>query len=531
MGVKLGQKWAVKDGNLLASNQVGSRFFNKEFDFSRASNGTYVDRDGLLKTAELYNKFNYSEDFSGWGNLGGSTLTPNAAISPDGNLNATKITEGTNVLIYKSIAAGTYTQSYYAKKGTSDLFGVYTGGIGNATFDLTNGVVLSNNLTSASIQDVGNGWYRCIATSTSGSSTFYGINYNGVDGSTIYVYGAQLVEGTEPLAYQYTNGLQGLPRISFEDGVGHLLLEPQTTQLVPYSEDFTQWVTGGNTAIEGGYLAPDGTNSAYKVSGSNNALIATGLPNLFTSSTRSIYARTVSGTGQANLMTYYGNTNNLFTITDQWQRFDVNSAISTGSTGFYAVDFRGDTNISEIIIWGANATNDQTYPTSYIKTEGTSVTRLADVCNNSGSAQDFNSEEGVLYAEISALADTPDYREFGLSDGTTSNRVLISHTTTSNGIRGQVLVGGSSALNFTPTISDVTDFHKVAIKFKQNDYAMWVNGSEVATSSSALVFPKNTLNELAFDSGAGSDDFYGKVRNLQVFTEALSDAELQKLTT
>ena len=74
MGVKLGQKWAVKDGNLLASNQVGSRFFNKEFDFSRASNGTYVDRDGLLKTAELYNIFTYSEDISGWGAVSDATI-------------------------------------------------------------------------------------------------------------------------------------------------------------------------------------------------------------------------------------------------------------------------------------------------------------------------------------------------------------------------------------------------------------------------------------------------------------------------
>ena len=45
------------------------------------------------------------------------------------------------------------------------------------------------------------------------------------------------------------------------------------------------------------------------------------------------------------------------------------------------------------------------FSTSYIPTTGTTSTRNADLCNNSGSAQDFNSEEGVLYAEISALDD------------------------------------------------------------------------------------------------------------------------------
>ena len=39
------------------------------------------------------------------------------------------------------------------------------------------------------------------------------------------------------------------------------------------------------------------------------------------------------------------------------------------------------------------------------------------------------------------------------------------------------------------------------------------------------------LSELAFDSGAGSNDFYGKTKSLQVYTTALSDAELTSLTT
>ena len=167
------------------------------------------------------------------------------------------------------------------------------------------------------------------------------------------------------------------PRIDYTSGSPVLLVEPQTTQLLTYSEDFSQWVSGGSTTIQSGYLAPDGTTTAYKVSGSGSALsLAAGLT---ATTTRSIYARTVSGTGQANLCSYNSNTNNLFTITEEWQRFDVNSANATGVTTFYAVDFRGGTTLSEIILWGANATNDQDYATSYIPTTGVIATRLEDV--------------------------------------------------------------------------------------------------------------------------------------------------------
>ena len=66
--------------------------------------------------------------------------------------------------------------------------------------------------------------------------------------------------------------------------------------------------------------------------------------------------------------------------------------------------YQGD-GTSGVYIWGAMV-EQKSFSTSYIPNHGVSggVTRLADVCNNSGSAQDFNSEEGVLYAEIAALA-------------------------------------------------------------------------------------------------------------------------------
>ena len=324
------------------------------------------------------------------------------------------------------------------------------------------------------------------------------------------------------------------PRIDFtNDTKGHLLLEPSTTNLIPYSEDFSQWSLLGGISGSITYVSdlvnPDGSVGGYKISNSGAYLSST----LTTTTQRSIYARSVSGTGNAQLMTHNSNTNNIFTLTEQWQRFDLNSAVFSGASTFY-VDLRGsETTLDEIYVWGANATNSQDYPTSYIPTTGATSTRNADVCNNSGSAQDFNSEEGVLYAEIASLASDGTYREMGLSDNTLNTRVVFSYTNTPNRIRGNVKIASSStAFNLFYTTTDETDFIKVAVKFKSGDYALWVNGVERATNTTSDIFAVNELTHLNFTSGTGSSSpMFGKVRNVQVFTEALTDEQLEKLTS
>ena len=72
---------------------------------------------------------------------------------------------------------------------------------------------------------------------------------------------------------------------------------------------------------------------------------------------------------------------------------------------------------------------------------------------------------------------------------------------------------------------------KYALKWGLNNYALWVNGVEVITDTSAISFPLSTLNKLNFASGTNSKIFYGKTKTLAVYKEALTDAELQSLTT
>ena len=305
-----------------------------------------------------------------------------------------------------------------------------------------------------------------------------------------------------------------------------MLLEPQRTNKITYSENFSIWSTNEVT-LESGYTAPDGSTNAYKVTRTGTSAYVVLSGGLLGTDARTIYARTVSGSGDVKLTSHNLNTNNLFTVTEEWQRFEVNSAPQVG-TNFYAVDFRGaGTTLTEVILWGAQCEVGD-YATSYIPTSGTTVTRSAELANNSGNADLFNDSEGVLYAEIAALADDSTYRQIAISDGTTDNRIALMYTNASNSIRSQVRVSASNQFDQTTTAYTITENNKIAIKYKANDFALWINGVQVFADTSGTT--PTGLNELAFDDGAGNNDFYGNTKAVAVFKEALSNDLLERLT-
>ena len=102
-------------------------------------------------------------------------------------------------------------------------------------------------------------------------------------------------------------------------------------------------------------------------------------------------------------------------------------------------------------------------------------------------------------------------------------------SSTDNRVFGVTYVSPSNQAAIGHTLTDVTTTFKIAYKYKANDFALWVNGVEVGTDSSGSV--PTGLTELNFDNGSGNDDFYGKVKQLIYFNEALSDSELQTLTS
>ncbi len=163
--------------------------------------------------------------------------------------------------------------------------------------------------------------------------------------------------------------------------------------------------------------------------------------------------------------------------------------------------------------------------------EGTTTTRVAEVCNGAGDASTFNDSEGVLYAEISALADDLTLRQISLSDGTLSNQLVIYYGNGSNKIFYYLSVGGVAQVNDSVIINDIVSFNKIAFKYKQNDFALWINGVNLLSDSSGNTYSPSTLSELNLTNGQGGDEFYGKTKQIQYFNTVLTSAELETLTS
>ena len=190
------------------------------------------------------------------------------------------------------------------------------------------------------------------------------------------------------------------------------------------------------------------------------------------------------------------------------------------------VSYQGD-GTSGVYVWGAQL-EQQSYNTSYIPTDGASATRNQELCNNATPV--INSEEGTLYAEISALADDLSFRTISISDGTTSNRCVLRYGGTTNYVNVLIFSGGSSVFDNNYALSDITDFSKIAVKWKENDFALWVNGVErkTDTSGSAPI----GLSELQLSNyNNSSNNFYGNTKDLKVYPKALADVQLEALTS
>jgi hypothetical protein len=519
-----------------------------DMDVTRATAATRVNEQGLIEEVP-YNLLQQSNTFNTTWTLSSSIDLTSGQSGVGGSTDAWLLKRNSTGSRYiaqaLSLSSAQYSFSVYLKAESTNWAYIwsYDGTTqNNAYFDLQNGVVGNTsgaNFDGTKIESVGDGWYRCTLIYTQATTIvrIYPAYSNGSisigTDNGIYIQYSQLEVGSTSKTYLPTTTRFNVPRIDYTGGgCPHILAEPQRTNTVIYSEDFSQYDTGGSTAptLTTGQLAPDGTFTATKVSGviGNTSIFARDESS--TTASRSIYARTVSGTGTAKLMSYYLNTNNTFTITEEWQRFELTGAIATGGTNFYAIDFRDySTTLSELIIWGGQS-EEATYPTSYIPTSGSTVTRNQDVFSRDGIGSLINSTEGVLFAEIAALNSGTGSIIISINDGSLSNSVAIYYYSNENNVAANIFSGGNSPslVGTIPNSGTKYDFNKIALKYKSGDSTLWVNGIEVFTLGDSISL--TGLNKISFDYGNGIFPFYGKVKQLQVYDTALTDMQLIQLT-
>ena len=358
-----------------------------------------------------------------------------------------------------------------------------------------------------------------------------------------------------------------IPRLDYTNSAcPSLLLEPQRSNILTYSEDFSQWTTSGSTSITDNIsdvTSPDGNNKASLLDKNGQPYGRIEVINNVTSTgyyTFSVFAKKTDidswiklridsvgaketsfnlSNGEIGTSGVLPYDSGVEVFPNGWYRFYIVVNITDISANEYFRIYvfdneggEGNTNEATAYIYGAQV-EQGSYPTSYIPTNGTTITRLADVCNNAGDSTIFNDDEGVLFAEISALAKNDVVsRRITLSDGTNNQRVTIElpdNAYPDNSLRVFVYNGVTTFLHNEP-VNNIEEFVKIAVKYKQDDFALWVNGVEL--NSDTLGVTPTGLNQISFTQGNGSNlPFYGNTRQILYFNEALSDAELEYITS
>ena len=350
-----------------------------------------------------------------------------------------------------------------------------------------------------------------------------------------------------------------VPRLNYPliDGVvsgcPSLLLEPERTNLVTYSEDFSNsyWVKT-NTNTSNSVISPDGGLNGTKYTldaTSSRSQISRSIFSIGTLYTTSVFVKYdsvkyfyISNAGADAYRVVFDIENGIIvsngaSITSSkienygngWYRC---SSVFTAAYSTLYLQFSPNSN-------GATFTNTTdfsyiygvqleagSYPTSYIPTSGTTATRSAEICNNAGDVNTFNDSEGVLFAEISALASTvPTYTSIGLGSGSSNNRIGFGFVTPSN---IYVFKRTTSSWN-TNKLVNINESNKVAISYNTNDNHFWLNGFKIASDATIgdLVQPTG----LGFRASYGGEQFYGNTKQIQYFNTALNDSDLETLTS
>ena len=487
------------------------------------------------------------------------------------------------------VRSSTVTVSFYAKSNGYNYATITDASVSNlrAVFDLSlvtatlTGTNANLTLTNPTITSVGNGWYRCSVTynctnatpaiiplptsTTSPAGTWAGDGTSG-----IYIWGAQLEQRSSVTAYtptttapitNYIPALQtaaaNVARFEHDPVTGEskgFLIEEQRTNLVTYSEQFDSWSKYGATVTENIVVSPSGTLKGNKLIENTG----TGLHSIYkiltlsnTVYTLSFYMkageRTIGGiytNNPGDSFTYFnlstgtvgtvGHTSaTIQAVGNGWYRCSVVftptaancniSPFSAATDGSYS--YTGD-GFSGLYIWGAQL-EAGSFPTSYIPTVASQVTRSADSASMTGSnfSSWYRADEGTLYSEASCQRVNGSTGPLFLSSGTANNIGQYSADqfhlyVRKNNILQVNLDGGTYVAG---------QFIKNAGAYKVNDFAVSLNGG-LATASSNGGLPE--VSALYIGTGdQGTAPIGGTIKRIAYYPKRLSNTELQAITS
>ena len=573
----------------LSLDFANTKVLDPRITFSRPTDAVYYD--GKTVSLAEQNLVLRSQEFDAYWAKDAITVTANTTVAPDGTTTADTIAFSDTVgltRIYQNFTANGLALTFsvfvkYIDKQWIAFRLVDSGGTGRYVwFDIQNGVVGTTQAgITASIVASANGFYRCIATI---ATTIIGNNavINGVDGDgstsnvgqtgSIAAWGAQLEQRDTVTAYtptttqritNYVPTLLTAPsnvaRFDHNPVTGEslgLLVEEQRTNLFLQSETFgSSWSKTRCSITANTVVAPDGTLTGDKLVEDTTAINSHvagqvgGITGVV--SALSVYAKAaerqfitilhggISIFDLSNGVVSFvgaGNTPSITDVGDGWYRCTVvgtapsTSYIGTALTGTSYL-YTGD-GYSGVYIWGAQL-EAGAFPTSYIKTVASQVTRAADSASMTGTnfSDWYRADEGTLYAEAAISANPVDGRVLvEVGDGTSSNRMNISRGGSSNQTNAILIALGTTQAAITTLPSFILNVNsKATLAYKTNDFASSSNNNTVGTDTSGIIPVVNKLEIGATNTGIAR--WNGTIKKLAYYPQRLTNTQLQALTS
>ena len=566
-----------------------------DMSFTRASNGTRINSDGLVENTP-WNLVTYSEDFSNgaWVKQNSITVTANTTTAPNGTLTADTLEKasGSGGTSYYYIVNSTnsfeqLTNFFYVKykSGSGIVWLLGKNSSSFAFYDVINGTALSaTSGMTTSIENVGNGWYKCIFSQTyvGAANTTFGVGLCLVNGTpsydattaptqSAYIWGSQSNIGSTAKPYFPTTDRLNVPRLTYQNGGGgcpSLLMEKQSTNIVLNSEDFSNasWGKSQCSITANNTTSPDGTQNADKlIEDANTSIheVYSNTPFSLTSGvayTKTIYAKSgertqislnfvTGGFGQGatviadlnagtlgtvnNVGGVTGSTATIINVGNGWYRISLKmTPVSTAN--FYAdfspalngvINYAGN-GTSGIYIWGAQI-EASSYATSYISTTSSSATRIADACSKTGIGSLFGSSYTLSGQFINQGINNTRLLSVKIpSGGSYDNFITIFQSGTGLTATGNDNI---SVAQFTIASGSYTvgQTLKFALRCQANNVAFYINGTQIGTDVIATI-PAVT----AIFVGNYTDIIERSLVNqVVVFNSALTNSELATLTT
>lgn len=332
-----------------------------------------------------------------------------------------------------------------------------------------------------------------------------------------------------------------VPRLDYSNGTcPSILVEPQRTNLFTYSEEFDNafWVKASAVVTANNTTSPDGNTNADKVEFNSGYINPTVIVTDNQTYTISFFAK--KGTA------------NLFQISEAFYvgttaAFDLNTGTVTSGAGkienygngWYRCSMQFTYAIGQVVsswvirnyqsgyiyLWGAQL-EAGSYPTSYIPTTSASVTRNADVISKTGISSLIGQTEGTIFldANISVRNNT---------------RVLLDLNNGSNTDTIQFVLGGNT---LSITIYDSGTLQaglsggyclgnkKIAVGYKNNDFVLYINGTQVDTDTNGTVPTMSSIN-LGSLFIASSYELADSINSAALWKTRLTNDELATLTT